>query len=132
MHTIISRTTSLGHRLAIALLSLTLLLQGQAVLAMACHSDQGTQIGAAHTDVADSAHHKDHMHERHDLSADSLPDMPLDQQDCAHCAGCCAMNYVTCTDACDAPARFKSPSPSVFTGALGPGNVPEGLLRPPR
>ena len=132
MSAIISRTTSLGRRLATALFSLALLLQGQAVLAMTCHGDQATQIEAAHTGFSADGHHDDHAHERHHLSIDASSDMQLDQQDCSHCAACGVMNYVSCTDARDVETQFKSPSPSVATGGLGPGDVPDGPLRPPR
>lgn len=132
MSAIISRTTSLGRRLATALLSLALLLQGQAVLAMTCHSDQDMPLAVAQTSSAADEHHENHAHDGHDLSVDSSSETQLDQQDCAHCAGGCAMNYVTCNDAGDGYPCFKSPSPSISTGDLGPGNVPDGPLRPPR
>ena len=132
MSATISQTTSLGRRLATALLSLALLLQGQVVLAMTCHSDQDISIAVAQTSSVMDEHHEDLAHEGPHLSVDSSSDNQRDQHDCAHCAGGCVMNYVTCKSAGDGSSHFKSPSPSVSTSHLGPGNVPDGPLRPPR
>lgn len=133
MSNIVSQTKSIGRRLAIALLSLAMLLQGQVVLAMACHSDQGTsiEITLAESSVHEH-HHDDQAHTPGHVNAESPSGMHPEQQECSHCVSCGVMNYFTCAESRDHSARFKSPSPSVFAGALSPGIIPDGLLRPPR